>query len=367
MDGMTRDAMGNTASAELSRIVDSSEKSLPYVLTHSALAAYRACPRKFALAYIHQYRSKKTAHPLFFGTAIHRAIEAFWRAYMAGVADPAAVALAVISSELKGFDLARARPMMVAYTSVWMTHKWKVLAVEAKFRVPMHHPDGRKSSRFVIEGKIDLILMGPDGVLRVVEHKTAGVDVGEGSIYRRKLNRDEQITLYLEGAASLGHVTSRVTYDVLRKPKLKPKLATPVEKRRYTVDAKTKERRLYAKHREHDETAEEFEARVSAQIAAAPDQWIVRVRVDRNDSQRKRFSLNIWNQSNHLASDLDGGHFSENTGACEMFGRDCAFAPHCLESVPLTDPYVFEKKTSAHEELEEPEDLEDETNDNSDE
>lgn len=365
---MTRNAMGNTASVELSRTVDSSEKSLPYVLTHSALSAYRSCPRKFELAYIHQYRAKKTAHPLFFGTAVHRAIEAFWRAYMAGAKDPAAIAIAVIEQELKGFDLAKARPMMVAYCAVWMAHKWKVLAVEAKFRIPMKHPSGRTSDRFVLEGKIDLVLLGPDGVVRIVDHKTSGVDVGEGSIYRRKLNRDEQFTLYLDGAASLGHVTDRLTCDILRKPKLKPKLATPVDKRRYTTDAKTKERRLYAKHREHDETAEEFEARVSAQIAAAPDQWIIRVRVDRNDGQRKRFSLNIWNQSNHLASDLDGGHFSENTGACEMFGRDCAFAPHCLSNVPLSDPYVFEKKSSAHEELEEEtDDLEDETDESNDE
>lgn len=351
------------------------------VLTHSSLKSYRECPRKYELSYVMGYRGIKVAKPLAMGTAIHRAIEAFWRAVAAGktyesAKDEALVALEreIVLAGLSPFDLGLTRPMIIAYAAAWSTHQWTVLAVEAKFRIEMQHPDGRVSDRFVLEGMIDLILRGPDGVIRLVEHKSSAADVGPGSIYRRRLSRDEQITLYLAGAASLGFDTSRIVYDVLGKPKLSPYKETPVELRKYTqekwskpkYERKTKANpepkmieeprllepsRLYSGQHDRDETLEEFERRVAMAIAEDPEAYIVRIRVDRTVDARKRFHLNVWNQAGHLASDLDDNYFSENTGSCDRHGGACSFAPHCLDGVPLNDPYVFRKIKSMHEEL----------------
>lgn len=343
------------------------------VLTYSSTNTYSACPRRYQLGYVERFRAVKVAKPLVVGTIIHKLIEAFWCAVRDGL-DAKAILLALVAQEFSGYELARFRPLLVAYATVWLTDTWTVLEVEKKFRMPLRDPQGRVSKRFALEGKIDRIMRGPDNIQRLVEVKTAGVDVSEGSPYRQRLALDEQISMYCDGAEALGYAIDRVTYDVLVKPRLRPKMATPPDDRKYTLAKYSKPQysrvtkarpekvllkearllrppQLRAGQREVDETVEEFELRVAQAIAKDPAAFIVRFRVPRDAKRTTRFRLNLVSTSRHIALDTDLGYFAEKSHACEQPGRRCQFAPHCLDGIPLADTTTFTRVDAMHTEL----------------
>lgn len=328
-------------------------KRAPLVLTHSALKAYRACPRRYEFAYRMNRRARRVAKPLEFGTAVHKGVEVFWLAYAAGAPNAVDLALVAIGRLLTGFDLALARPMMVAYAAIWTSgQEWEVPVVEGVFRMALKHPDGRTHPGFVLEGRLDRVMIGrSDHAVRLTEVKTSSQEVGPGSMYRARLDLDEQLSLYLAGAESLGLRADWVTYDVLRKPRVSPRKATPLGKRVMVKDRATKEMRLKAGQRETDETPEEFEARVAAEIAKDPGRVIVRFRVDRHAEQRRRFHLNVWAQAEHVARDIASGHFYENSDSCHRYGGECEFAAVCLRGASIEDDSLFRKLGTSHPEL----------------
>ena len=351
-------AMGNPVSvpitngtAQLPASTDAPKRFLPIIMTHSALRSYE-CPMRYKLAYVLKYRSKKIARALSLGLAAHKAIELFWTAIRDGAKDPLACALSGLN-ELQGFDLALIRPMIIAYVAAWSFHKWTVLAIEKKFSLALTHPDGRVHPDHLVEGRIDLILRGPDGIVKLIDHKTSGVDVSEGSSYRKRLARDEQMSIYMDGATSLGYDIGRIVYDVLKKPRIKPKIATPEEKRKMVKDKATGEMRLDKRQRDRDETPDEFEYRVAMKIAESPSDYIVRIPLERTKEQLDEMRANLWNQAHHIEQDLENDHFASRSWLCRSNGMECQFLPFCEEGKSLNDPYLFNQIGVQHPELEE--------------
>lgn len=135
-------------------------------------------------------------------------------------------------------------------------------------------PDGAESVFVVnvegmeepLAGTIDHMLgTMRDGRKCIVERKTTT----NPEKLMQALDLDTQVLTYWIGAKAMGIPVEAVLYSVQPWPGERPKKATPAEKRKFTkpkIDKKTGEvlepSRLYSNQREHDETPEEFAARL---------------------------------------------------------------------------------------------------------
>ena len=307
--------------------------------TSSRLRVVRECLRK------HHYRyglglQTAATDAMRFGTVGHGALEAWYRAWMdwrpelicpcdekeVGGGPPdldsdrLSAALAVVdnATDLSPFDRAKLRVLITAYHHRWSGEDWEILAVEQEFRYCL----GDR----LIGGKIDAIIRDrKDDRVYVVEHKFTGTDASLGSPYWERLTIDTQVSIYIDGAAMLGHDVAGCVYDVIKRPQHERLLATPEELRKYTAgrgckrcggsaggkagivqgrgyydvvfasevkrvscdecsgtgwkrdaDGIPQAPRLHANQRDADETIEAFEARLVDAIAENPDAYLLR-------------------------------------------------------------------------------------------
>jgi hypothetical protein len=324
------------------------------VLTYSSMRTWKACARKYQYSYVLGYKPVASSGPQVRGGNGHRAAEAYWLGRMAGARDATDLAVAAIEKDVDGFERAKLIPLVVGYCAAWNQYDARVWGVEQVFQASLLDPDGRPSRRYVLQGKIDLLMKVPGGAptdVVLCEHKFTSLDASGGSDYRRRLVIDEQIDTYWIGAEALGLRVARVGYDVVRFPQLRPLQATPEDKRRYTEDKATGEKRLWARHRDHDETPAEFEARLTEDIAADPSRYYERFRVDRLPHERKRFRLNLWQESERLTHSLERDLWPMNSDACFRFGTPCEFFAVCAEGASLDDPTRYRRVESVHQEL----------------
>jgi hypothetical protein len=321
--------------------------------THSSSKSYRTCNYQYLVQYVWGYRTVKQAKALVFGTLIHKCLEAYWLARKAKQAEPIHAAMAVLvqaSVDMDPYERMRVKVMLITYAVVWSFIECEVLGVELQFRHSLLNPQDLKASEiFERSGKIDLILrIGTDVV--VVEHKTSSEDVGPGSDYRTRLTLDEQVSFYYAGAKALGFKPDYVIYDILKKFTEKPRLATPVDKREYVTDKKTKQTRLRANQRLTDETPQEYGKRLADAATPDPEQYIHRVKIVRMQKERIKFALNVWQQSRLMETSLAQGLWPKNSDAC--FKNRCSLIPHCYQGARLEDDKLFTKLDMLHPELE---------------
>jgi hypothetical protein len=378
--------------------------------TSSRLRVIRECLRKHHYRYELGLQTEATA-VMRFGTAGHAALEAWYRAWMAPVVpftgggiltdteapitaqdrydhlvNRLSAAFAVVdASDLDPFDRIKLRVLIVAYHERWGGKDWEVLAVEVEFRYYLGDRE--------IGGKIDAIIRDrTDGRIYVVEHKTTGADASLGSPYWERLTIDTQVSVYIDGAAMLGHDVAGCIYDVLKRPAHEPKLATPIENREYTKGKGCKRcggsakpgavekgrgsydvvfgsevkivpcdecagtgwkknaagvpeaPRLHANQRDTDEPIDEFEARVVEAIAESPDAFLLRGVVVRLDSELPALRQDLLD----AIAVSDTGLTPRNPDACARGNTMCGYFEICAGRASAND---F-TRGSAHPELE---------------
>jgi hypothetical protein len=291
------------------------------VLTKSSLSTARLCPRLYDYQYRQLYRSAVEAEALRFGTLVHHGLEQLWSGRP--VAWPGSA---------DRWDLARARPMLAGYAARWDQSLYETLAVEQAFECPLVDPrTGIASDKWVLGGKFDAVAREKaTGRVFLIEHKTSGSDISPGSPYWTRLRLDTQISVYMEGARSLGYDPVGVVYDVLGKPSIRPLKA--------------------GAKRAVDETPEEFEVRCVAAISEDPGAHYQRGEVVRLEDEMRGALVDICEQ----AEVMGAGHTFRNPDACERFGRLCSFFEVCSGSARLDGNRDFVKLPCAHPELEQP-------------
>jgi hypothetical protein len=320
------------------------------LLTTSGIKAYSACPRQYRYAYALGYRRVTQPDALAFGTAVHLALEAYWRSRKTGESAPAAAAFdAHAATDLLGPARARAEAMVTAYAAAWGAESVEVLEVEREFRLPLVNPaTGHASPRWKLGGKIDLILRLADGRTAIVEHKTTSRDPGPGSEYRDALALDGQVSQYFLGAEALGYAPDLCLYDVLVKPAIKPLEATPEASRRY----RKSDGQLDARQRERDETLDEYRERVLSAVAASPEKFLARIEVPRLEAEREEYQGDLWDLAAEIRLAERTGRARRNTAACWRYGSPCEFLPVCQKRASLEDPALYHRP-GAHPELDE--------------
>lgn len=328
------------------------------LLTTSAAKKYRACPRAYYFGY--ELGARPIAHDpaLRFGTLGHTGLEAWWLAAKADLRRvewlDAALAAVREHEQTNPFELAKAEALMIGYHAAWADEPYEVLAVERQFRAPLINPEtGAPSRTWMLGGKLDVVVRRGYDVL-LVEHKTSSEDFSAGSEYRQRLILDSQVSNYFVGTRALGYQITGCLYDVIGKPGQRPLKATPPEDRKYTKPTKANPApRLYAAQREHDETPEEYQARILAAIEADPQRYFQRFPIVRLAEEEREAAFDLWQTASQIRESRRAGAWPRNSNSCRMYGRACSFLEVCTGTASIDDATRFRRVENVNEELSE--------------
>lgn len=330
------------------------------VITNSEMRTRRRCAREHHLSYELGYRPVEDVEHLRFGTLMHGALELWW------LGNPVEASLEFIAAHaVDEWEAAKARVMMIGYDARWreVTPLADVVAVEREVYAPLVNPEtGAASRTFVLGMKLD-VLCGSS----FVEHKTTASEIGLGSAYWKRLQMDTQISTYYAGAKSLGHDVTGCLYDVLRKPGQRQSQVPLTDadgvkivrdqagQRVRTKDDKkwreTGDTKLGYVLQTRPETVDEYEARLTEEVAQNPDKYYQRGTVVRLEAEEREAQLDAWQLAREIReAELADAH-PRNPDACERFGRMCGFFDHCTGVASLDDAARFVRVDNVHPEL----------------
>lgn len=303
----------------------------PQLLTHSRLSALRSCPRRHYYRYELGLSRIRSADALRLGAAYHTGLEA----RNAGQDEAAAIELAGAGyAQLPQWadpvdwavEQQTLRALLAGHFWRYSQDDLQFVAVEQSFHVPLLNPGSGHASRlFLLAGKIDAIVMLPDGRLAVLEYKTAGEDISPDSDYWLRLRCDPQISLYVLAARALGFDVATVIYDVTRKPTIRLR---------------------------KEETPEQYGVRLLADIGTRPDHYFARREVPRLEDELAEFRLELWQQAAQLRDAQRAGRWFRNVG--RLTCGYCSYSSLCLNAIqvnPDAPPAGYEVLADVHPEL----------------
>jgi len=267
----------------------------------TAEADYRLCQRRWFWRHVERWQPVQTPEALAFGTAWHVLREHGELPVHLTPAD------AWQAEHLVALD--------TGYRRAW-PEPLDVIAAEQRFELPLI-PD------VLLVGRIDKLIRYAGGVW-IVEHKTSGSDIAPESDYWPKLSLDAQLSTYWLGARALGLCIDGVLYDVARKVDLRPLKATPLE-----AQKRTKEGKLYANQRLHDETPADFGARCAASIAENPNRHYQRRELARTERQLAEHWLAMQTYARQMSTVASQCDAPQNPDGCMRWGR-CEFLSACM-------------------------------------
>jgi hypothetical protein len=332
------------------------------LLTTSAAALYRACPRAFYWSQEELVRPIYEGEARREGTVGHRWLEAWWTARAAFPATPDSwlhAAYGEIEKLEDEWERARMYPLAAGYHARWHEEPLRPLAIEREYVVPLLNPaTGHPSRTWEQGGKIDVLVEDTAGDTWVMDHKLTRSDFGPGTDYRQALTLNAQVSNYLNGARSLGNEPRGWIHDCIRRPAQRPLKATPLEERKYTkekVDKKTgavvEPSRLYANQRAEDETAEEYQARIADDILARPEEYFARFPVVRLEDEVREAAFDMWQVGIQIRESRAANAWPRNPSSCIRFGHGCDWLPICSGQSSPDDGTRYRRAERAHEEL----------------
>jgi hypothetical protein len=317
------------------------------LLTTSRMRCFKTCRKQHWYSYELGIRPAVDRVELRFGTAMHAAIELLESQGL----DAAEAWLNSTETTLDPYYATTATALIRAYALHWANHLLHIepYLAEYEFKLPLINPDtGAPSRTFQLAGKIDLIGATDDGRRVLRETKTTGETPDDK--YWLKLLIDPQVTLYWLAAIALDLTPDTIIYDVVRKPSMRPAMATPIEARKYKKDGT-----LYANQRERNETPDEWRDRLQADVMERPEFYLARREIPRLESDLDLFRHEVWDIAKDLRQAQLTGRWYRSPGmACDW----CPYQGLCYGLVlwePESGevPEGFQKLQSVHPELEE--------------
>lgn len=311
-------------------------------LTHSMMQCFMDCRQKYQFRYVDEVVPVTSAAALYFGSAVHRGLES-WFKY--GIKD--AALLAIECQDMPEPEIIRAKALLEKYIEHWSPEQFEVVEVEYEFATPIRNPSTKRCSRvWKLRGKVDG-LVRYNGELFILEHKTTSKCDGA---YIDRILIDSQIATY---ACAIERVIREpvvgAIYDILVKPQTRFKEGETDEQfeaRKAALIAKSKTGTSKAQKQER-ETPEQFRDRVLADIT--PDSFrreIVRFEAD----DLRAHQSELWN----IAKAMQDPSIFKNTGNCTKFSG-CPYLTLCRAKGDLACCEGIYEHCRAHAELTEEE------------
>lgn len=308
----------------------------------SSQKAFQRCPRFYKLGYVDRYKPIIEAHALRFGTLFHRALEIWWREWRDSTKHRLETALYYIeTSDSNLIDMVKATELMRGYHYRWADDPIRTSGVEVRFEIPIINPrTGATSRTWKLTGTIDAVAKYPRSTLPwIIEHKTTSENIEPGSVYWQRLTLDTQVSNYYRALDIEGTPVAGCIYDVIRKPQIKPLLATPPEKQKYKRDGT-----LYANQRDKDETADEYRARLRDHIAENPNEYFQRAEIYRLANEEKDAAFDLWQTARMIRDAELADRWPRNPNMCFFWNRPCDFWPVCSGETSIENPNRYLKK-----------------------
>jgi RecB family exonuclease len=161
----------------------------------SSCREYDLCPRRYRFAYVDRLQQDRPAPDGWrYGTVVHSALEAAYRARADGAPGPTIEEAAVVAlheawdrEQLPADDADwrdRAEGLVRRTLSADLLHAHDILGVERRFSAPF-------DTTTAFAGQADLVLRRDDHTIEIVDHK-----VTRNVVERRTLRHDLQLNLY---------------------------------------------------------------------------------------------------------------------------------------------------------------------------
>ena len=313
------------------------------VISNSDRALYMECAKKYEYVNIMRRIPARTALPLALGSVFHAGTEAIntgkpWQASV----DAAALETGVESA----YDQAKIEAMLDCYEARYADDKsLEFIEVEKRIDAPVVNPETNAPSRtWSFAGRCDALVnlieqraAETRKTKYIFETKTTSSDISPGSEFWERLFISPQGPLYVAGmrrGSMLHSDIEGIVYDAARKPDLKPRLATPIDKRRYKKDGA-----LYHNQRTEDESVNSYKARLIAAIVEDPDKYFQRQTVKVASTADAEF--NLWNVAKNISASKRTGIFPKNSGSCFKWNRACSYFAVCTGNAGIGDSSLF--------------------------
>ena len=309
------------------------------LLTNSSKNKYQECPREFLYHHEQGYKPARESAALSRGRMIHECLESYYKNEASKIAG-------IIATEPDKYKQEFYLAIINGYALRYPEFKEPV-AVEKEFQINLINPKtGAKSRTFDLAGKIDVLFSDS-----IMEHKTTVNDISKpDSNYWLKLTIDPQVTGYFLGAETMGYKPQKIIYDVIGIPNVKPKMATPLNERKYKKTKDGSKGDLYANQRAIDETPEEYGVRIATAIAENPDRYYQRRDLVRIQSDIIEYLGDMWGVGKQIMESRNTDSWPRRPSQCFNMGK-CSYYPVCSNMADLNDESMYSKVTKQNEEL----------------
>lgn len=231
---------------------------------------------------------------------------------------------------------------------------------------------GAKSRTFFHSSKLDGLAFDRfSNETVIIEHKSTGEDLGDGSPYWRKLTIDSQVSKYILSMKESGRVEVRsVLYDVVKKPTTGPKrvVAKLVREAAETgayygfwipAEELATLRQAYEAGKgksggftgKYDETMVLYGLRLRSIVSSDPAAFFQRRLIVRTDEEIEEYASELWQLSKEIRESRNAGVAPRNTSNCSQYGRLCEYFPICTGERSKEDD-LYEIADFVHSEIE---------------
>lgn len=206
----------------------------------------------------------------------------------------------------------------------------EVLLVQAPYALQHLNPDTKAPSPlWTRSGVIDGVVRHRySRDLSLVKHLVTDEPIDLASKFWDRVRMDNRVSADVMGAFTYGYRVSGVIYMAASKCQMSPLMATPAEKRRYTVATESEPSRLYAGQRAEAESKAEFYERVRAAVMSSPLDYFRTAYIPWDERRLEAHLKDAWNASQVMRITRLNGWAPRNPDACHRFGT-CPYFRVC--------------------------------------
>jgi hypothetical protein len=321
-------------------------------ISHTAVELFQVCPKRYYFKNVCGINPVTDARPLRFGSAFHKALEAWWGNYKQPVwrIDKALFAFEKYGKrkELSPEEMVVGKYLIIGYDAYFDSVAKDIPSVEPEQRlvVPVLGLNGEPDNELELKIILDNEILAPQHV--GMEHKTTASKIEVGAPYWDRVFNSQQLDTYFITAEYANSPLEYVIWDVVRAPPYRRRQATK-EPAYYKQDGKYgKKGELKPGHRLHDESLAEFDERVRNEIAESPESFFAQVRVYPDKARLDKTKYDLWATGRLMLAAFREKTFPRNRQGCQVYSRECEYHPICFEGVnPEQSPlYTIRKPPS---------------------